>query len=441
MKNIVDYTILKRNSEGFAAAKWQGSFAGKKGTVVVARVMREDDNQTVIPWQLCKTKGKKWEVTLNIPQGGLYRLEARVSAEPFTQNHNRFDWSEPVGFARHVGVGEIFVMAGQSNMSAYGRDAAYDPPVPGVHLYDNCRKWDIASHPLNSVVNPVDCNNDTGAGTSPGLAFGRMMQKRLGVPIGLISAARGGSSLEDWNPNEKEHELYDAMIEKIEDVGDISGMIWAQGCNETNAEECETYLKDFTAAVKAWRKKLGDFPIVSCQINKHAYKGGGDDRFWGFIREAQRQAALTIDNVFVVPTLDMYTTDGIHNGSGACVIIGERMASALLCGYYGMPGSLAPNLKNAIRVSSNQILLTFHKEETLRTMDTIATGIEVEDETGIIPCTEACEHAKGILITAARDFRKGAKFHAYYRRETPAFLIRNPYGLPMLACYNVPIEE
>lgn len=441
MKNIVDYTILKRDKSGFTTAKWCGSFSGQKGMKVVARVMREDDNQTVIPWIQCQTEGNNWEVTLTIPQGGLYRLEARETAEPFNQNHNRFDWSQPVGFARHVGVGEIFVMAGQSNMSAYGRDAAFDPPALGVHLFNNNHQWDIASHPLNSVVNPLDCNSDGGSGTSPGLAFGRMMQKRLGVPIGLISAARGGSSLEDWNPNKKEHELYDAMKSKIEDVGGITGMIWYQGCNETNAEECESYLQNFTATVASWRKALGDFPIVSAQMNKHAYIKEGSDRYWGYVREAQRQAGRTIKDVFVVPSLDMYTTDGIHNGSGACVMMGERMASAMLCGYYGQPGNLAPSVKKAKRINSNQLLLTFDREETLRTMDDIATGIEVEDETGIIPCTAVSEHPEGILVTASRDYKSNAKFHAYYHRETPAFLIRNPYGMPMLACFNVPIEE
>lgn len=152
-------------------------------------------------------------------------------------------------------------MAGQSNMSGYGRDPAYDPPELGVHLFDNAGRWVLAAHPLNSVPDPVYPNNDAASGTSPALAFARMMKRELGVPVGLVAAALGGSSLEAWNPAEEDPFLYHSMAAKISEVGSFAGMLWYQGCNETvEAEEAENYLEKFTQTVSLWRKEFGCFP-------------------------------------------------------------------------------------------------------------------------------------------------------------------------------------
>lgn len=441
MKNICDYAIIQRDADGFGRAEYSGTFTPLNNSKVVARVMREDDNMTVIGWSECKTVKNKWEIGLTVPQGGLYRIEVRQATVDNHFKNNTLDWAPLIACARHVGVGDIFILAGQSNMSGYGKDTAYDPPMLGVHLYDNSGSWVLASHPLFSVPDPIYNNNDESSGTSPGLTFGKLLSKRLNVPIGLVSAARGGSSLEEWNPAEKEHELFDALCKKVSETGKFAGMLWYQGCNETTEkEEAETYFEKFSQAVSLWRKQFGKFPIVTCQINRHAWKDEDRERNWGLVREAQRQAALKIADVYVVPTMDMPTCDGIHNTSASCVTIGERLAGAMLK-YYGFQSISAPSVKNAKKIDSRTVLLTFYETHTLRTMDDNACGMNIEDEFGMMNCTSVCACENTIKVTAQRDIGKNAFFHAYWRREEPAFFVRDVYGLPMLACYGVKIED
>lgn len=442
MRNICDYMIIQRDPGGTGRGVFAGSFDPEKGKTVVARVIREDDNLTVVPWTICETDGNEWKITLSIPQGGLYRIEARRCAAPADPRCNAYDWADLIACARHVGVGDLFVMAGQSNMSGYGKDPAYDPCEPGVHLFNNAGKWELAAHPLNSVPDPIYPNNDSSSGTSPALSFGRMMKKRLGVPVGLIAAAQGGSALESWNPAEKDCYLFNSMKAKLEETGKFAGMIWYQGCNETGElEEAAAYYDKFCQAVSLWRESFGAFPIVLCQLNRHSWKGGGDDRHWGIVREAQRRAAADLEEVFIIPTIDMFTCDGIHNGGGANVVIGERMANVLLKGHYGLPGYSAPSVKRIKQLDSRTVLLEIGGEHMLRTMDDLASGINIEDENGLAGCTGIYACPEGATVKCERDIGENAVFHAYWRREAPAFFIRDIYGVPLLPCYGVKIEK
>ncbi len=441
MKNICDYTIIQRDSDGFGRAEYSGEYQPANGTAVIVRVVHEDDNLTVIPWQECETDGTEWKTGLVIPEGGLYRIEVRLAEIDNHYKNNSRDWAPLIACAHHVGVGDIFILAGQSNMSGYGKDPAYDPPQLGVHLYNNSGNWVLASHPLFSVPDPIYDNNDCSSGVSPGLAFGRMMSRRLNVPVGLVCAAMGGSSLESWNPAEPEPFLYIALSAKIKEVGKFAGMLWYQGCNETTQkDEAETYLEKFTQTVTLWREQFGWFPIATCQINRHAWKEEDREKNWGLVREAQRQAGIKIPDVYVIPTADLPTCDGIHNTSASCITVGERLASAMLKGHYGLSGVFAPSVKKIKKLDSRNILLTFYNSHTIRTMDNIASGMNIEDENGMMKCEKAIARGEELIVTSERDIGNNAVFHAYWNREVPAFFVRDAYGLPMLACYGVEIE-
>lgn len=442
MNGLCDYRIIQRDGDGFGRVVFGGTHPGVTNGGVVARVVREDDGTAAVDWIKCETEGDAWSVTLCVPQGGLYRAEARLTAPDADPVTARFDWADLIACVHHFGVGDLFVMAGQSNMSGYGKEPAYDPPQLGVHLYDNAGRWCIAAHPLNSVPDPIYSNNDASSAVSPGLAFGKTMARKLGIPIGLIAAAQGGTSLEAWNPAEEDCRLYKELISKIDAVGKFRGMIWYQGCNETaEQEEAETYLGKFTQTVGLWREKFGHFPIVTCQLNRHAWKEEDRERRWGLVREAQRQAARTIRDVSVIPTIDMYTCDGIHNGSGACIIIGERMAQAMLGNYYGFPGGKAPDIKRIRKLDERSLLLIFDDVSTLRTLDDNAAGMNIEDENGLMDCVKITVTPEGAVVTGERDIAGKAVFHAYWKREQPAFFLRDNYGMPMLACYGVTAEE
>jgi hypothetical protein len=100
-----------------------------------------------LDWSDAKTMADgTWKAALKkIPAGGLYRLETRYNPK---SNLAR-EWS-PRGDMRHFfGVGDLWVIAGQSNSAGYGRGPVVDPPTLGVHLFRNSEQWALATHPLN----------------------------------------------------------------------------------------------------------------------------------------------------------------------------------------------------------------------------------------------------------------------------------------------------
>jgi hypothetical protein len=113
----------------------------------------------------------------------------------------------------------------------------------------------------------------TGAGL--GLAFGIAMAQSSGRRIGLVAAAHGGTSLEQWSPALKDrggHSLYGAMLERIARAGGrLRGVLWYQG--ESDAHDVEagrSYAERFDRWIAALRSDTGrpDLPVIAVQIGR-----------------------------------------------------------------------------------------------------------------------------------------------------------------------------
>lgn len=434
---LTDFQILQRDADGYARITWEDTLnapIAAENVRVVARVVREDDNLTLIHWTPCTLAedGLHWSVALTLPEGGLYRIEAALQPGESL-------WIDKIACVYHVGVGDIFVTAGQSNMTGYGRDAAYDPPCLGVHAFTNRGVWSVATHPLADALHGIYGNPENGTGTSPALSFARRLHERLGVPIGILPTAVGGSPLSRWSPAEK-GDCYREMVKRIHAVGNFRGFIWLQGCSDANENDAPHYLERFTRMVQLWREELGPHPIITAQLNRWA-GNENDSRYWGMIRDAQRRAALEMDDVYVVPTIDLSTTDGIHNSSGANVVIGERLANTALACLYGKPGQTAVSVLAAEAVDETHILVHLTPGRRVLAMDNCAFGMNVEDASGLIDCIKADPQKDGLLVSTARPYAMPAQFHYAWKTQPPVFVVRDFYDMPILACYGIPVQE
>jgi hypothetical protein len=441
-KIVTEFRIFQRDAEGFADVSFSGELSGCKpvDAPVYARVVMEDDNSVVIPWTQCERDGASWRLDLALREGGLYRFEARalLPDRPLSM----IEWAPRVGIARHIGVGEVFLLAGQSNMAGYGRDAAYDPPELGVHLYANDGQWKIASHPLNDAVNTIypETLEET-SDTSPALAFGRMMRRRLGVPVGLVQASKSATALSEWNPSE-DGALFRSAVKRWAAAGPIRGVLWYQGCSDAHGQLAATYLDRFTAMVEAWREAMGRILFITVQLNRYssvAARGEAADRGWGQVREAQRQAARVIPCVAVVPAIDLPLSDMIHNSSGSNVILGERMARMALGLMNGRPEP-APDVIGAEYLDERSFLLKFKSEDDVVAYEGFAGGFEVEDAQGIAVCETAETTDGGLLLVAERTYTLPAQAHGLWRGTPPPTVPRGRFGMPMLAFYGVSIQ-
>ena len=116
------------------------------------------------------------------PAGGWYRLEIRLSGGGQTIFETNVE---------HVGVGEIFVIAGQSNSANHG-EVKQKPESPLVVAFGNGR-WQPAGDP------------EPGASGKKGSfmpAFGDAMVEKFKVPVGIVAIGEGSTSVREWLPKD-----------------------------------------------------------------------------------------------------------------------------------------------------------------------------------------------------------------------------------------------
>lgn len=416
---------------------------------VLIRVVSESTGDTVIPWIKCdKTEDCGWNVVIrSIPAGGLYRIETCLNHEGCKWE---IQWATRGDMIHHVGVGDIYVIAGQSNSAGYGKDPINDPPEIGLHILRNSGKWDLASHPLNESTNTVHEENREGGnpGHSPYMNFARILKRELGYPIGLVQTSLGGTPLSMWNPAE-DGLLYKNMLNIIKtQVGSIKGVLWYQGCSDTSSEQCVTYLQSFENMVSAIRHELGDenLPFLTVQINRCLSPGTKeDDIYWGKIREAQRQAAKKIQAVYVVPSIDCTMSDGIHNTASSNMVLGERLAKAALSQIYRKKYLYrAPEIVTAVLLESNRVQLNF--ENVFDRLDTFEqqashSPFTIIDEEGQPDIVEYfTEDKTSIIITFSRELKGKGQVHGAYEMNPKAILpIDRETHMPILAFYGIEI--
>ena len=326
---------------------------------VVVRVTDENTNDRVTEPCSVPCHDRRWEAEIRIPAGGPYRIETCLKYNGV--NERRGDR------IFHVGVGDVYLIAGQSNAAGVGRDCIHDPSVPEVRMFRLSGCWDMASHPLHDTTDnkfPLS-QEKMHVNHSPWLNFGKLLAVRLGYPIGLIPGARGALSLADWNRAEG-GAYFDNALEIVRASGsEIKGILWYQGCNDTYSErQRDSYCDRMKQVCADFRAVYGeDIPILTVQLNKYAANKDKDaERSWyGFakIREAQRRAMHEIPGLYMTPSIDLTTCDGIHNSAQANMVIGERCANLALKYIYGKQVICdAPDLVRAVR-KENTVRLYF----------------------------------------------------------------------------------
>jgi sialate O-acetylesterase len=351
-----DWQILQQNEAGVTNIQLQGSWIGEAGGQVQVRLVLEATGQPVrqhLDWLTATTNTDgTWRGELNqIPAGGLYRLETRYNPK----GNLAGEWSSRGDVRHFLGVGDLWVIAGQSNSAGYGKGPVYDPPELGVHILGNNERWALACHPLNDSTDTQHPVNREAANSahSPYLHFARLLKHQLGYPIGLIQAALGGSALAPWNPTETHSAvLYQNMLHCVSLTGGyIKGILWYQGESDATADLAPSYADRFGRAVQAWREALGvpDLPIITVQLNRY-YTPSTDDLElgWSLLREAQRQVAQRTPGIMVIPSLDLPLGDLIHTSAQGNMLLAERMAQAALGAVYGRDVAYrAPEIKAA----------------------------------------------------------------------------------------------
>ena len=272
-------------------------------------------------------------------------------------------------------IGEVWVCAGQSNMQ-WGVGAVNDADIErAAAKFPNIR---LISVPQVGTQEPqwnfkgrwAACTPVTVNGFSAvGYFFGRQLHQTLGVPVGLINNAWGGSVAEAWVKRDKlaahPHlkSIHDRWV-KIESAEKpdenqlkgnhrpgnihsgvlspsigygIRGVIWYQG--ESNSGRAHQYRELFPFVIKSWREEwgLGDFPFYWVQLaDFQAEKPEPGDSEWAELREAQTMTLQAVPNGGEAVIIDIGEGKDIHPKNKQDVA--KRLARWALAETYKVPG-------------------------------------------------------------------------------------------------------
>ncbi|MGN6212270.1 sialate O-acetylesterase [Parafilimonas sp.] len=344
------------------------------------------DNKTYAP--VTVSGNAEWELKIKTPAaGGPYKITLAANNKILLSN---------------VMIGEVWVCSGQSNMEMCGnwglQDIKQELPVAN---HADIRFFKIAkataSFPQKNCTGNWDiCDSNTLKEFSAvAYFFGKHLQQKMNVPIGLIEAAWGGTSAEVWTPDsiiQRDTFLqqasakiaangqcpnlpgyaYNAMIAPITNFS-VAGTIWYQG--ENNTINAYAYKHLFTSMIDAWRRRWNNnMPFYFVQIAPFSYalKNTG-----ALLREAQSETSnytnvgMVVINDLVSDVHNVHPSDK-HN-------VGLRLANWALGDHYNISGTVykSPVLKD-FHINQNKIIITIDNAPNgLKLKGKKATGLFV----------------------------------------------------------------
>lgn len=395
----------------------------------------------------------KWRVDLN-------PMQANAAPQTMTISSSKDDDTE----ISNILVGDVWLAGGQSNMqwtmknSENGETAIAAANHPLIRLYRTPLVF--SQTPVERIdAQWTECTPETVPDFSAvAYYFGKTLHGELGVPIGLLQSAWGGSRIEPWTPpcgfegfdsladireqiknfpagfgtdpkkgqQERQYPtaMYNAMIHAHIPFA-IKGAIWYQG--ESNRHDGMLYLDKTAALLKGWHTLWGyEFPFYFVQIAPYQY--GNEDpsvlaEFW----EVQAEIVKQIPNTGMAVVHDATTLDNIHPPNKE--VPGSRLALLALDNTYGKDVvSTGPTFRE-MKILDNAIEIVFDSAEGLTTRDGSAPdGFEIVGEDGRFKPADAVIKGNRIILSSPEVETPVAMRFAWHKLATPNLI--NAAGLP-----------
>lgn len=269
-----------------------------------------------------------------------------------------------------VYVGEVWQAAGQSNVDT--RLSFYSSLAGEISKanYPLLRYYTLRQ-PGQTTTWEVVSPSTAGPLSALAYFFGKEIQEKTGVAVGLVVTAVGGTKISAWldpatlsaHAEVKDSDrgsMWNSWVAPVVGYG-LRGTIWVQGEQNANGTDAPSYGERFNWLIHGWRAAWGqgDFPFLFGQLsNIHdAQTDPNNNSPVATVREGQRMA-LALPGTAMSVNMDIGVANDWHfpNKPEA----GHRMALAARAKVYGETGLVYSGPFYASKsIAGDKVTLTF----------------------------------------------------------------------------------
>jgi sialate O-acetylesterase len=433
-----------------------------------------------------------------VNQSGLWRADL----DPMPANSTGADLVVTFGevslICRDVVVGEVWLAAGQSNMEwTLGnspRSLETEKAEPADPLIRHLRVIhtgaDLPASRVDTGGWRTASPDSIGQFSAVAYYFAKAISRKLRIPVGILNASWGGTSIESWIPEpvvrsssvwqvieaqfreeSKDWQRRYAEQPALEEAwrkawlenqstgkpitmpwprppmgpgsgfaparlynGMIApfapyalrGALWYQGV--ANVGQAREYAELLPALIRSWRSTwpLGDFPFLIVQLPNYSDGGNPDGLNWAEFREAQERSARAVPATGLAIILDNEEPGNLHPFNKRPV--GERLALLAEAKVYGLPvESEGPTFAGA-RSEGAGLRVSFTHAAGLTARGDTVTGFEISGADRVFHPASARIDGESALVSAAEVPEPVAVRYAF--SNAPAASLYNAAGLP-----------
>jgi hypothetical protein len=299
------WQVVQRRTKAGGVVRVSGHVKPSAESVEVRFTGKSTDGDLPDKWQplTFDATTRAFNAEMQTPAGGWYKVEVQAKAGGNVVAKAQVE---------NVGVGEVFVIAGQSNSTNYG-DKRQEPQSGMASTFDGIN-WRPAADPQPGA-------HDNSTGGSPWPPFADAMAARYHVPIGIACTGHGGTSVNAWQPN---GELFRHTLSRIDQLGyfGFRAVLWHQGESDSDPlsnMSADEYAAKLANVILASKRQAGwDFPWFVAQVSYHNPK----EASFNNIRDAQKRLwdqGIALQG----PDSDTLTGDNRDN-NGAGIHLSEK---------------------------------------------------------------------------------------------------------------------
>lgn len=277
----LDYQVIQRVTKDMGRIGIEGTLTEAAATtnVIEAKIVVDGNHGE---WRKLAPSFRKttFQASIEAPAGGWYRLEVRASGDDKVLAETAVE---------HVGIGEVFVVAGQSNSANHGAEKQ-STTTGKVATFDG-KRWQLSNDPQSGA---------SGGGGSFMPPFGDAMTRRFDVPVGFVPCGIGATSVREWLPKgtkfpqpptlvgrvqqlpsgewESKGEAFEMLVARMKLMGlyGFRAVLWHQGESDANQKDPtrtlpgSLYREYLEKIIRESRRETGwNVPWFVAQVSYH----------------------------------------------------------------------------------------------------------------------------------------------------------------------------